>query len=106
VTESKVVLRSTAERDIAEVVEHYLGEGAPAAARAFVDELEGALDHLARHPELGSPRYGQELNLPGLRHVVLPKQPYVLFYALVEDRLEVWRVLHQRRDIPDWLGLD
>lgn len=29
--------------------------------------------------------------------------PYVVFYFEVDDRVEVWRVLHARRDLPSSL---
>jgi hypothetical protein len=28
------------------------------------------------------------------------RYPYVVFYVEREDRIDVWRVLHTRRDIP------
>lgn len=31
----------------------------------------------------------------------LPRFPYVVFNVEYEDQIDVWRVLHARRDIPD-----
>jgi toxin ParE1/3/4 len=40
------------------------------------------------------------LNLPGLRHWSLGRYPYLVFYVEQPGYIEVWRVLHERRDIP------
>lgn len=99
-----VVLRATAVRDIEEAVGHYLAEQSSAPAHSFVDELEQGLGHIALHPEAGSPRFGRELQIPGPRCWTLDRHPYLVFYLEMEDRVDVWRVLHQRRDVPTTLG--
>jgi len=103
VTRLPVALSGAAERDIDEAVAYYVGEGAYAAAHRLVDELEAAVGLISRHPEAGSPRYAQELGLPGLRYWLLAGYPYLVFYFEHGDRVEVWRVLHAERDIPEWL---
>jgi toxin ParE1/3/4 len=55
---------------------------------------------IATRPAAGSPPYGQELGLPGLRHRRLRRFPYLVFYVEREDHIDVWRVLHAQRDIP------
>jgi toxin ParE1/3/4 len=62
-----VVPREQANRDVDEAVSHYLTQANPAVALGFIDALEKAYSHIARHPATGSPRYAHELNLPGLR---------------------------------------
>ncbi|MEY4713560.1 MAG: hypothetical protein RIS88_3010 [Pseudomonadota bacterium] len=99
-----VVPRERAHRDIDEALQYYLHEGGEAVALRFVDALEKAYAHIARHPATGSPRYAQELNLPGLRSWPLTRHPYLVFYMEHPDRIDVWRVLHGKRDIPDWLA--
>jgi toxin ParE1/3/4 len=34
----------------------------------------------------------------------LKRFPYLVFYSERSDAIEVWRVLHGRRDIPAWLA--
>jgi hypothetical protein len=41
--------------------------GAVEAPLRFIDALEQAYDGIGRHPVTGPPRYGHDLNLPGLR---------------------------------------
>ena len=52
----------------------------------------------------GSPRYAHELNLPGLRFWPLTRFPYLVFYFEHDNYVDVWRVLHQQRDIPAWMN--
>jgi toxin ParE1/3/4 len=89
-----VVPREQANRDIDEIIDHYLNEQAEQAAIGFVDALEQAYLHIGRHPDTGSPRYAHELNLPGLRSWALRRYPYLVFYVECTDHIDVWRVLH------------
>lgn len=34
----------------------------------------------------------------------MPDYPYLVFYVAGDDHVDVWRVLHAERDIPEWLG--
>ena len=99
-----VVPRAVANRDVEEAIEHYLSEGAAQAAIDFIDSLEGAYAHIARHPGSGSMRYAHELDLPGLRSWPLGRFPHLVFYVERTDHVDVWRVLHGHRDIPAWLS--
>jgi toxin ParE1/3/4 len=103
VTPKPVIPREQANRDIDEAIEHYLAEGSGQAAPGFVTALERGFAHIGRHPASGSPRYAQELNLPGLRSWPLQRYPYLVFYIERVDHIDVWRVLHGERDIPAWL---
>ena len=100
-----VVRRARADRDVLEALDHYL-EVSPKVAQGFVDDLELAYTHIGRYPASGSPRYGHELNLPGLRAWPCSRYPYLVFYVELDDRIEVWRVLHGQRDIPRWMQDD
>jgi toxin ParE1/3/4 len=95
-----VVPRGRAHQDVEEAIAHYLAEDAAPAALGFLDALERAYAHLGRHPAAGSPRYGHELDLPGLRSWPLTRYPYLVFYVEREARIDVWRVLHAQRDLP------
>jgi toxin ParE1/3/4 len=99
-----VIPRELALRDVDEAIDHYLGEGGVTAALDFVEALEKAYAHIGRHPATGSPRYAHELNLPGLRSWPLTRFPYLIFYFEHDDHVDVWRVLHGKRDIPAWMG--
>ena len=101
-----IVPRSEANQDVDEAIDHYLSESAEQAALGFIDALERAYAHIARHPATGSPRYAHELNIPGLRSWPLTRYPYLVFFVEREDHIDVWRVLHGQRYIPAWLDAE
>ena len=99
-TTQPVVPRAQASADVESSIDHYLAEGATDAALGFIDALEEAYRHLSHNAATGSPRYGQELGLAGLRAWPLSHYPFLVFYLERDDHIDVWRVLHTRRDIP------
>ena len=98
-----IVPREHARRDIEEAVDFYAREAGERVALGFIDMVESAYRAIAIRPIAGSPRYASELNLPGLRCRSLRRYPYLVFYVEREDHIDVWRVLHARRDIPAWM---
>jgi toxin ParE1/3/4 len=102
-TPKPVVPRLLAQQDIEEAVAYYLKEGGESLALGFIDALERAFAHLNKHAATGSPRYAHELNLPGLRSWPLGRYPHLVFYVALDTHIEVWRVLHGKRDIPAWM---
>ena len=101
-----VYLSQRAVEDISAATDTYLIEAGVHVASTFVDQLERTLARIAEHPASGSTRYAVDMNLPGLRSVRVANFPYLLFYIEVLDGLEVWRVLHGARDIPQSLSPD
>ncbi|HKX08716.1 MAG TPA: type II toxin-antitoxin system RelE/ParE family toxin [Stellaceae bacterium] len=95
-----VLPRDLARRDVEAAVDHYSREAGPKMALGFVDALEAAYRAVADHPAAASPRYAHELALPGLRTRALKRYPYLVFCVERDDRIDVWRVLHAKRDIP------
>ena len=100
-TTKPVIPREQAERDIDTAIDYYLSEDAQAAALGFIDALEQAYEHISRHAATGSPHYAHELGLAGLRYWPLARYPYLVFYVEFDDHIDVWRVLHSARDIPE-----
>jgi toxin ParE1/3/4 len=92
--------RKRAERDIDDAVAYYMKEHAEHAALGLIDALQDAYALLGRHPAIGASHYAHELGMPGLRSWPLPRFPYVIFYVEHESHIDIWRVLHGRRDIP------
>lgn len=95
-----VIPRALARRDVEAAIDHYLGDAGPVIAMRFIDALEAGYRLIAEHPASGSPRYAHELALPGLRCLPVRGFPWFVFYVAREDYIDVWRVLHARRDIP------
>ena len=98
-----VVLRALARRDVDEAIDHYLSVAQAKVALGFVAALEQAYTLIGRQAAAGSPRYAHALNLPGLRSWPLTRYPYLVFYVEQDDFIDVWRVLHQERDLPAWM---
>lgn len=95
-----VHLRRLAADDIEAAVDHYLTDAGSEVAARFISALERSLAHVARHPRHGSLRFSYELDAPDVRCWPLPRFPYLIFYVELPDRIDVWRVLHTRRDVP------
>ena len=85
---------------------YYRDEAGPEIALDFVDALEAAITLLCDHPHIGSLRFAFELEIPNLRSWPLQRFPYLLFYVPDDDRIDIWRVLHARRDVPASLTAD
>jgi toxin ParE1/3/4 len=62
----RVVPRELANGDVEEAIEHDLQQANAKVVLGFVDKLERAYRHIARHPSSGSPRYAHQLGLADL----------------------------------------
>ena len=101
-----VILRKLAEADVDAAIAYYVAEAGAYTALAFIDAFQEANQRISEDPAIYSPRWGTELNLPGLRSLRIAKFPYVIFYLEQPDHIDVWRVLHAQRDIPAFLQED
>lgn len=99
-----VIPRQQALDDVDEAIEYYLAQAGADAANGFIDALERTYAFISESASAGSPRWAHELNLPGLRSWPLKRFPWLVFYLELEDRIDVWRVLNAKRDIPAWLS--
>lgn len=100
-TTKPVIPRDRAIQDVEHAIDYYLGEGAMQAASDLIDALQAAYRLIGLHPRIGSPRYGYELDIPGLHGRALEHFPYSVLYLERTGHVDVLRVLHQRRDIPE-----
>ena len=90
--------------DVDEAVAYYLNEASEAVALGFIDALQRAYASIGEAPATGSPRWAHELNIPGVRTVRLKGYPWLVFYIELEQHIDVWRILHVKRDIPAWMN--
>jgi toxin ParE1/3/4 len=99
-----VVPRTKANEDVEHAIAYYLDQQANKAALGFIKALELAYVRISKQPATGSPRYAHSLDLPVLRSWSLSRYPYFVFYMESAETIDVWRVLHMSRDIPEWLS--
>jgi toxin ParE1/3/4 len=101
-----VRFRARAASDVDDAVDHYRREAGEAVALDFIESLERCVRQIGRSPHLGSLRFSYELDIPELRVLGTRRFPYLVFYVPNDDGIDIWRVLHDRRDIPSTLAQD
>lgn len=62
----------------------------------MADRIWQASQRLTEAPHIGRP--GLE---PGTRHWIVQRTPYLIVYRATDERIEILRVWHGRRD---WMG--
>lgn len=106
-TAKPVIPRAKARKDVDLAVECYTGEANADVVVSFIDALEKGHTFIGQMPAAGSPRWSQELILPWLRTRGLKGFPWLVLYVEFETHVDVWRVLHVKRDMPARLtGMD
>ncbi|MFD1788188.1 type II toxin-antitoxin system RelE/ParE family toxin [Sphingomonas floccifaciens] len=74
----------------------YIAADNPVAADAWLDRILDAWAGLVERPGIGTP---QDKLFPGLRSRTIGK--YRMFYATVDGRVELLRIIHGARDLSD-----
>lgn len=73
----------------------YIATENPAAARLVVERVLAAVDQLVEQPGVG--RSGR---VPGTRELVVPRTRYLVPYRVKRDAIEILRVFHTSRRLP------
>lgn len=94
----RIVWRPMARDDLRAIV-RYIGQGDPARAKRFGQEIRDKTKPLAQHPELG--RHGRP-GLPADVRELVAHPNYILFYrVLAEARtVQILRVKHAAQKMP------
>ena len=92
--------------DIDQAVDHYLAEADTEVAVRFVVAVERAVSQIGRSPQSGSLRFADDLEIPCLRVRPVARFPYLVFYVVGDEVVDVWRLLHTRRDVPTAMSDD
>ncbi|MEN9864788.1 MAG: hypothetical protein RL748_378 [Pseudomonadota bacterium] len=101
-----VIPREMARLDVEAAIDYFLAQGPGNIAQGFIDALEQTYARVSHYPEGGSLRYAHELGIDGLRFARLGRYPWLVFYVEQAEHIEIWRVLHEKRDIPGYLRSD
>lgn len=99
-TQKRVVRRGRANDDIEVAVDYYLNEAGTEIAMEFIVRFEESINNIAKHPSIGSNRYGHAVNISDLRYWPITKFPFLIFYLEKERFIEIARVLHSSMQIP------
>ena len=94
-----VVPRVLAEDDLDRARDHYLTTAGIDVAMDFLHDFESAVAFISQFPSTGSPKYGYEPSLSGIRFWPMKKFPFLIFYIETEHQIDVWRVMHGNMDI-------
>jgi addiction module RelE/StbE family toxin len=91
----EIVWRPMALDDL-ESARRYIAEHNPRAAARVLVAILASVGRLANHPEFG--RLGR---VAGTRELVVPRTPYIVAYAVVDDEVMILSVMHSARRWPD-----
>jgi toxin ParE1/3/4 len=94
-----VILRVVAERFLESELDNLVDRGEIKTAAGMVAALSKLKTAISAYPDIGSPRYADLLNLPGLRHRQLGRYAYQVFYMERGAYIDIWQILHDRMDI-------
>jgi len=106
VAQRQAHLRAKAAVDVEDAVAHLRSTAGDTVALSFIDALERGVNLLTRSPQAGSLQFAYELAIPELRAWALKRFPYVIFSIPHENHIDIWRVLHARRDLPGAIRSD
>ena len=95
--------RDAAEQEYFAIVAWYAEASGPTLASRFVDAVDETSALILAYPHAGSQRFDISPQGSTLLFRRTGRFPYLLFYLLHEDRIEIVRLLHERRDIPQIL---
>jgi len=86
-------------RDVIAICSYIRERNADAAARVF-DAIENTSETISELPGIGTIWHSPYPGLDGMRVVtVAPYRNYLIFFRLVEDTVELYRVVHGAREL-------
>ncbi|WP_191089926.1 type II toxin-antitoxin system RelE/ParE family toxin [Nesterenkonia ebinurensis] len=94
-----VELSPLAREDFLSTYRQYLLDAGPEVANRFSDMVDEAVTTITESPGVGSLRYVEILEVPGLRYITPPRFPYLIFYLEHPHVIRVERMLHTSSDI-------
>ncbi len=75
--------------------QEYIARENPAAAKHVIERIAAAAGRLLHHPRMG--RAGR---ITGTHELIVNRTPYFIVYVLVNDTVQILRVLHSKQDWP------
>jgi toxin ParE1/3/4 len=97
--------RFAARQDLVDIFRYYAREAGLRVAERFFAQVETTFTRLASMPGMGTPYDHDHPALAELRYFPVSRfRKYLVFYRRVADGIEIVRVLHGARDIPNILA--
>lgn len=90
----RIVYLPIAEEDLIDIFD-YIKEDNPSAASDFVERIDGTITKLETFPLLGSIPKDNRLRRTGYRILVV--ENYLVFYVVVDEIVEIRRIIHGSR---------
>ena len=85
------------------IAAQFIHQDNPSAAHDFLEAAYDTFEFLARNPGVGRQR--SDLDFSEIRSWrVKGFRRYLIFYRVLPDRVQIWRVLHGARDLHQTLG--
>jgi len=98
-TDRIVQFRTTAERDLSQIL-RFIRKDNRKAARRFARAVEKVVDLLLEFPYLGTPYDETDPDFSEIRFAIVPGfKNYVLLYRPLENGIDVIRIFHGAREI-------
>lgn len=73
----------------------FIARDKPEAATQVLKRIWEAVQLLAEHPDAGRPG-----RVPGTRELVIADTPFIIPYRVLENTVQILRVLHGKREWP------
>lgn len=90
----KIEYLPIAEEDLSSII-HYIMLDNPDAALAMADKLDQSISVLELFPNSG--KIPDDIRLQALNYRMLVVDPYLVFYVVLNDTVEIRRILHGKR---------
>ncbi len=91
---NRYVINTGASQDLAAISDYFYTYNIE-AGECFLKEFSRKCKQLASFPSLGKSYTNIEADLPGI-----PLESYIIFYGVIEDGIEIMRVVSGKRDLP------
>jgi toxin ParE1/3/4 len=92
----RLVWAPAAKNDLRQIWRYFVGVASPEIADRLLKDIQRACERVRRRPFTW--RMRDEI-VPGLRSILV--HPYVVFYRMTGETVEIVRVLHQRRNLAE-----
>ncbi len=102
---AQIVIWPEAQSDLDDQAEYYLDNASLEIALQFLAAADETFALIVAQPMMGSERRLSDPALRSSRWVLLKRfEEHIVFYRPNEDRVEILRVLHGKRDLQVLLG--